>query len=93
MVYCLHFIRNLNDLLNVTMLLKKLKVIYVKNYYIFFSSWKYVKKSVNDKYNITYYEDGEETEDEKDLNSYIIKLCRSHQNCLLCCYKALIKLI
>lgn len=40
-----------------------------KIYYIFFV-WKYLTKSINDKYNMTYYEDDKDIEDEEDSDSY-----------------------
>jgi hypothetical protein len=45
----------------------------VKNYYIFLPHGKFKKKSINDEYNMKYYEDGEDTEDNEDSNSYVIK--------------------
>lgn len=57
----------------------------------FSSSWEFLKKSVNDEYNMIYCEDSENSDDKEDSNSCKIKPCRSCQNCPLCCYKALIK--
>lgn len=49
----------------------------MKNYYIFLAHRNNFKKSVNDEYNMTYYEDGEDTENEENLDLYKIKIYRS----------------